>query len=221
MNPFKPTTVSYQDWETLKDLQWHCTKCELKAGQAKTWQIWRQEKGIQMDVDFKEKHASSIFCITCNSKTVHRKLKSLDILEETKARSGISQKLALKIKSIYKNEEAILLRNTPPNELEIDHKFPQIRWSKDEDKYSDEITEKEVRDKFILLNRSGNQLKSRNCERCVKNGDRGNFPGIYFWFLGNEKWNAAPNDEAGCVGCFWHDPYKWREELNKEVNKKY
>ena len=40
MNPFKENTTSHNDWEVLKDLQWHCTKCELKSGQAKTWQIW-------------------------------------------------------------------------------------------------------------------------------------------------------------------------------------
>ncbi len=48
MNPFKnEKTTSYQDWEVLKDLKWHCTKCELKSAQAKTWQVWRQN-GIQI-----------------------------------------------------------------------------------------------------------------------------------------------------------------------------
>lgn len=41
-NPFKSNTTSFYDWEVLKDLKWHCTKCELKSGQAKTWQVWRQ-----------------------------------------------------------------------------------------------------------------------------------------------------------------------------------
>lgn len=50
-NPFRDDTVSHYDWEVLKDLKWHCTKCELKSGQAKTWQIWRAEKGIQLDKD--------------------------------------------------------------------------------------------------------------------------------------------------------------------------
>jgi len=48
-NPFKVNTTSYNDWEVLKDLQWHCTKCELQSGQAKTWQTWRDEKGIQFE----------------------------------------------------------------------------------------------------------------------------------------------------------------------------
>lgn len=220
MNPFKENTTSYHDWEVLKDLQWHCTKCELKSGQAKTWQVWRQEKGIQMDVDLNGKADSRIFCKSCSSKTVHRKLKSLVILEDTKSRSGISQKLALKVKTVYKCEEALFIREMSSKELEIDHKFPQIRWSKNEEKYSNDITEEEIKEKFILLTRSNNLLKSRNCERCVKTNKRGNFPGIYFWYEGNQDWNGNNNfDENGCVGCFWHDPYKWREALNKIVNK--
>lgn len=219
-NPFKENTTSYHDWDILKDLEWHCTKCELKSGQAKTWQVWRQN-GIQIDTDDNKNFYKIIFCDTCNNKTVHRKLKSLVILEDTKSRSGISQKLALKIKTIYKCEEALFLREMPSKELEIDHKFPQIRWKQNEDRYSDEISEHEIKRKFILLTRSNNLLKSRNCERCVKTNKRGYFPGIYFWYEGDENWNGSDSfDENGCIGCFWHDPYKWRYELNKIVNKK-
>jgi hypothetical protein len=68
------------------------------------------------------------------------------------------------------------------------------------------------------LTRSNNLLKSRQCERCVKTGQRGNFPGIYFWYVGDETWQgASKSDENGCVGCFWYDPYKWRQELNKKI----
>ncbi|MBC7795370.1 MAG: hypothetical protein H7Z37_00695, partial [Pyrinomonadaceae bacterium] len=49
MNPFKPNTTSYHDYEILKDLQWHCIKCELKSGQAKTWQTWRDAYGLQFE----------------------------------------------------------------------------------------------------------------------------------------------------------------------------
>lgn len=220
MNPFKnPKTTSFHDWEILKDLQWHCTKCELKSGQAKTWQVWRQN-GIQIDTDENENFFKNIVCKKCNSKTVHRKLKSLEILEETKSRSGISQKLSLKVKAVYKCQEALFLREMPSKELEVDHKFPQIRWNKNEDKHENDISDEEIKNKFILLTRSNNLLKSRNCERCVKTNKRGNFPGIYFWSEGDENWNGENFfDENGCKGCFWYDPHKWREELNKLVNK--
>ena len=73
------------------------------------------------------------FCKTCDMNTVHRKLESLEILDDTKVRTGIPVSLARKIKIIYKNEEALFLREFAPKELEIDHKFPQIRWESDEE----------------------------------------------------------------------------------------
>ena len=217
-NPFKPNTTSCHDWEVLKDLQWHCTKCELKSGQAKTWQVWRQN-GIQLDTDEKGNFYKKIFCKTCQNKTVHRKLKSLEILQDTKARSGIPQKLARRVKEVYKYQEAMLLRKMPPKELEVDHKFPQVRWCENEQENKSTMSEKEIKQKFILLTRSNNLLKSRYCEECVKTGKRGHFPGIYFWHKGDENWRGKNRcDEQGCVGCFWYDPYRWREELNKLVN---
>ena len=219
-NPFKPNTTSHHDWEVMKDLKWHCTKCELQSGQAKTWQVWRQEKGIQLDKDEKGNWYKNIFCPTCGIKTVHRKLKSLEILDETKSRSGIPQKLAKKVKQVYHNEDAVFLREFSSRELEVDHKFPQIRWRSDEEENKVTMSEEEIKNKFILLTRSNNLLKSRYCEKCVKTGKRGHFPGIYFWYEGDENWRGKDKfDENGCVGCFWYDPYKWREELNKIVNK--
>jgi len=218
-NPFKDGTTSYQDWETLKNLQWHCTKCELKSGQAKTWQVWRQS-GIQLDTDEKGNFYKIQECPKCNSITVHRKLKNLEILEETKVRSGISQYLARKVKELYKNEEAVYLRQMPPKELEVDHKFPQVRWNSDEEENKPTMSEAEIRVKFILLTRSNSLLKSRYCEKCFKNNKRGSFPGISFWYDGNEDWKGDLHDEKGCIGCFWYDPYEWRKKLNEIVNSK-
>jgi hypothetical protein len=218
-NPFKKDTTSYHDWEILKDLKWHCTKCELKSGQAKTWQVWRQEKGIQLDKDEKDKWFKTIDCPTCGFKTVHRKLKSLELLDETKSRSGINPKLARRIKQVYDNEDALFLRKLAPKLLEVDHKFPQIRWQSDEKENLLSMSDKEIKEKFILLTRENNLLKSRQCEKCFKDNIRGNFPGIYFWYQGDEKWQGDKYSEDGCIGCFWHNPYKWREELNKLVNK--
>ncbi len=218
-NPFKINTISFNDWKILKDLNWHCTKCELKSGQAKTWQVWRQN-GIQLDIDSRGNYFLKQICSKCNNNTIHRKLKTLEILEETNIRSGISIKLSKRIKDLYNNIEAVFLREMPSKELEIDHKFPQVRWESDEEKYLDNIDDTIIKSKFILLTRANNLLKSRYCEKCKKNNIRGNFPGIYFWYQGNEKWQGKNEyDENGCIGCFWYDPFKWREELNKIVNK--
>ena len=219
-NPFKNGSKQYIDFETMSDLKWHCTKCELKATQAKTWQVWRQEKGIQFDMDKNGRYDGRFYCEKCGTTTVHRKLKSTKILETTKSRTGISGKISKRIKQLYNNEEAVFLRKLSDNELEIDHKFPQIRWKTDEEDFSKDTNE-ELKNKFILLTRSNNLLKSRYCERCVKTGKRGCFPGIEFWFFGDENWNGINKfDKNGCVGCFWNDPYKWRDELKKILNKK-
>lgn len=217
-NPFKENTTSYNDWEVLKDLQWHCTKCELKSGQAKTWQTWRDEKGIQFEEPTPRRWEKRTFCETCQKTTSHRKLKTLELLENVSIRTQITPKIAKKVKDLYQNEEAVFLRKLSPTELEIDHRFPQIRWNSNEDK-NDNLSDDELKAKFILLNRNNNLWKSRQCEKCFKDGTRGNFPGIEFWYAGNKTWQGtSKSDENGCVGCFWYDPYKWREELNKLIN---
>lgn len=220
-NPFKEGTTSYKDFETMLDLKWHCSKCELKSGQAKTWQVWRQN-GIQLEETTLNRWEKRIFCKKCDNKTVHRKLKSLIILKETKSRSGIPQKLARKIKEILKHEDALFLRQMPPKELEVDHKFPQVRWDENEEENNTNMPESEIKDKFILLSRSNNLLKSRYCEKCLKTAERGYFPGIYYWFKGGKTWDPKINkhDKNGCEGCFWNNPYKWRKELNKVIHKK-
>jgi hypothetical protein len=219
MNPFKPNSTSYHDYEILKDLQWHCTKCELRSGQAKTWQTWRDAYGLQFEESSpgSRRWESRVYCKTCDKTTVHRKLRTLEISEVTSARSGISTKTANRIKKLRNYEEAVLLRKLSPRELEVDHKFPQIRWNKDEESNDDNASDEYLISKFILLNRNNNLLKSRNCERCYQTNKRGNFPGIYFWYEGDEHWRTDPHDEKGCIGCFWYDPYKWREELNKII----
>ena len=216
MNPFKFNTTSYLDYEVMGDLQEHCTRCELKSSQAKTWQTWRDAYGIQFaeTLQGSGKYDIRKFCVSCNKKTVHRQLATLERNQNTSSRAGISAKLATRIKKLLKYEEAFWLRELAGNLLEVDHKFPQIRWNSDEE--SDEnANDDELISKYILFTRSNNLLKSRNCERCVKTNKRGNFPGIYFWYDGTENWETESHDEKGCVGCFWYDPYTWRAELNK------
>ena len=218
-NPFNPGTKPYEDFETLSDLQWHCTKCELKSGQAKTWQVWRQEKGIQLDQDEKGNWYKKLYCENCKEKTIHRKLKSVEILDVNKARSGIPSKIAKRVKQLYGNEEAVLLRKLSDNELEVDHRFPQIRWGENEADNS-LLSDEQLKEKFMLLNRSHNLLKSRYCERCFAEKIRGSFPGIKYWYEGNEQWQGANDcDPSGCVGCFWYDPYEWRKKLNELIKK--
>ncbi|MFA6376280.1 MAG: hypothetical protein WCX69_02655 [Candidatus Paceibacterota bacterium] len=140
---------------------------------------------------------------------------------ETKTRSGLPVKLSNRIKGILNFEEALFLRKMESRELEVDHKFPQVRWCKNESQNHPAMSIAEIKGKFILLTRSNNLLKSRYCEKCFKTGKRGNFPGIYYWYEGGKEWDEKIDkyDEKGCKGCFWYDPYRWREGLNGIVNK--
>lgn len=219
-NPFNIGTASHNDFEILKDLKWHCSKCELESAQAKTWQVWRQ-MGLQMAKDEKGNFYKRKECKNCNKVTFHRALKTLEISDETNIRSPISKTLTNKIKKLYNCEESVLLRKLIPNQLEIDHKFPQIRWENNENINHNNMSAQEIKERFILLNRSNNLLKSRYCEKCFQKGIRGNFPGIYFWHKGNGQWDKSLGkyNEKGCIGCFWYDPYEWRKELNKILNK--
>lgn len=107
-----------------------------------------------------------------------------------------------------------------PNELEVDHRFPQVRWSRNE-VFDPNMSESQLRAKFQLLTRQHNLWKSRYCENCVKTSERGTFIGINFFAKGTQLWDKtyASDDERGCEGCFWYDPQQWREALNRLIDK--
>jgi len=108
-----------------------------------------------------------------------------------------------------------------PNQLEVDHRFPQVRWSQDET-YDFDMSEEEIHRKFQLLTREHNLWKSRYCEHCKLTGERGTFIGINYFYNGGEMWDQdiPDGDEKGCFGCFWCDPESWRDSLNSELRRK-
>lgn len=216
MNPFKIGSKQYKDFETMSDCQWHCSKCELLSGQAKTWQVWRQEKGIQLDQDEKGHWYKVMFCPNCKENTYHRKLKSVEILENTlKARNNIPRNIVKRAKEIYECIDEYTMRTEAAKDLELDHRVPQVRWTTDEDD-NNNLTDEQIKEKFMLLTSKNNLLKSRVCEHCAKTGKRGNgYKVIEYWYIGDQKYDES----IGCVGCFWHDPSTWRKKLNDFVKE--
>lgn len=216
MNPFKEGSNQYKDFETMSDCQWHCSKCELLSGQAKTWQVWRQEKGIQLDQDESGNWYKMIVCPHCGIKTVHRKLKSTDIVtEHLKARTGIPTYVVKRAKELFGCVDEYSMRTEAAKVLEIDHRTPQVRWTTNENDNTN-LTDEQIKSKFMLLTSPNNLLKSRICEECVKTNKRGKgYKEIEFWYVGDENYS----DNIGCIGCFWHNPSKWRAELNKVLKK--
>jgi len=164
-----------------------------------------QKHGYQIE-------SKKMHCPVCNAETVHYRL----ILP-----GEISAKLRKRVLEHYKNTEAITLRQMLPSQLEVDHRFPQVRWSQDET-YDPEMSEEQIHRTFQLLTREHNLWKSRYCERCKQTRERGTFIGINYFYKGGEMWdpNIAGDDERGCSGCFWYDPETWRNSLNSELERK-
>lgn len=212
--PFNQGTKVYQVFQTLMDCNWHCGKHELPGTQpAKAIQIIRQH-GYEIE-------NKTIYCHVCVDKTVHRRLVSTTATNISIVRSNISESLKKRVKAVYQNTDAITQREHQPAELEVDHRFPQVRWSKPEDDYPLTMSVEEIKAKFQLLTRQNNLWKSRYCERCVQTGQRGIFIGINYFYEGNANWPAdvSPDDEQGCKGCFWYDPSKWRQSLNEFIEQ--
>lgn len=212
-HPFNEGTKLAQIFTILSDSKWHCGKHELPGTQsAKAIQIIRQH-GFDIE-------NSTYYCDKCEDKTVHRRLISTTPVESSFIHLQFPSKLRQRVLKHYNNIEAITLREMIPNELEVDHRFPQVCWSKDES-YDINMTDEELHQKFQLLTRQHNLWKSRYCEHCEKTGERGTFIGINYFAQGGPNWDPKINrdDEKGCLGCFWYNPNNWRLKLNELINK--
>lgn len=209
--PFNEGTKLEKIFTILSDGEWHCGKHELPGTQpAKAIQIIRQH-GFNIE-------NKTMYCNVCKDKTVHRRLTSLEPVKDSFVRLKLSNKLRQRILKLYNNTEAITMREMPPNLLEVDHRFPQVRWSKDE-VYNENMTDEEIKKKFQLLTREHNLWKSRFCEKCKETNERGTFIGIDYFATGEKFWDKSlsPNNELGCKGCFWYNPDIWRISLNKKI----
>lgn len=210
--PFREGTKLYQTFQILADENWHCSKHDLPGTQpAKAIQVIRQHG---YDIENKTE-----YCEICKENTVHRRLVSIHPSASSVTRSRLPRTLINRVKELYKNIEAITHREYSSTQLEVDHRFPQVRWSTPEGVHDPNMPEAEIIAKFQLLTRSHNLWKSRYCEACVKTGDRGTFIGINYFYAGNSVWpdEIPSDDERGCYGCFWYNPEAWRRSLNEFI----
>lgn len=211
--PFSQGSKLRQTFQILVDCNWHCGKHELPGTQpAKAIQIIRQNG---YEVEKRTQH-----CARCDERTVHRRLVSTSPSASSVARSALPEKLKGRVKTLFKNIEAITQRTYEANQLEVDHRFPQVRWSSPEAMNDPNMSDADITAKFQLLTRQHNLWKSRYCEACLKTGRRGTYIGIEYFYEGGLIWpeDIHPDDERGCIGCFWYDPEKWRQSLNQLVS---
>ena len=151
--PFNEGTKIYQIFMILSDQEWHCGKHDLPGTQpAKAIQIINQH-GYLVE-------KSTRYCQVCNDKTVHRRLVSKEPKKPSINRILISNNLRKRVLSLYNNTESVTLRQMTAELLEVDHRFPQVRWSHDEI-LPDYMSDDEIRKHFQLLTRANNLWKSR------------------------------------------------------------
>jgi len=211
--PFNEGTKLRRIFVILSDQQWHCGKHELPGTQpAKAIQIIRHN-GFEVE-------NKTMQCTVCGEKTVHRRLKSTEPTRSSIVRIPLPDKLRKRILQAFNNTEAITQRELLPTQLEVDHRFPQVRWSADED-FDENMSSLEIIRRFQLLTRENNLWKSRFCERCKETGLRGTFIGINYFAEGGPRWNPSipDDDERGCFGCFWYNPSVWRTSLNSTLDQ--
>ena len=135
-HPFSDGTKLEQIFTILSDGDWHCGKHELPGTQpAKAIQIIRQH-GFQIE-------NKTLNCPICGYATVHRRLISTEPIAPSFVRLQLPTKLRKRVLQHYKNTEAITLRQMLPNQLEVDHRFPQVRWVQDET-YDPEMSEEQI-----------------------------------------------------------------------------
>lgn len=141
----------------------------------------------------------------------------------SKRTENIPQETRNQVKRIFNCKDSYT--GSTDNSVLPDHKFPEIRWGVDPD-ISDNVglSDEEAQRKFQPLANRFNLLKKEACKKCFAEGRRQYPYGIKFYYQGEELWDEkiprqGAEAEAGCVGCGWYDILKWKEELNKKLNK--
>ena len=226
---FDRTTKVWMVYEILKDLQWHCRECEYThtgitqiAGGSGIQGLQRGTKtrpGLVIE-------SANHLCTTCDKMTRHDRWQGN--FSRAIPGSSMPRGFVERAVSLLRGRDVVELTERPPNQLTVDHKVPQMRWSPEEAKKQTDysgMSDDEIQDRFQLLKKSNgsvshNLLKSRSCERCYRTGQRGAPFGIKFFYSGDGKW--APSDKqdpSGCIGCGWYDFDKWRQALNSAISR--
>jgi hypothetical protein len=205
---FKKESTQSKVFNLLRDKNWHCRECEGKsvasgqyAGGGGIQGLQRGTKGRPGLVIVQDKR----MCKECGRATRHDRWTGET--QTANAASALPENLQNRILELYDYTDVIECRKRPKHELIIDHRFPMERWGEAEAANDPDMSDDEIRRKFQLLKKDAagnhNLLKSRACERCIKQGLRGAPFEIRFWYQGDEKWPEVPqkgrNAEQGCL----------------------
>ena len=211
----KPGSITQRYLETYQDLKEHCDTCvgeTLGSNQPAARAKDLRNRGYVL-----KKHGNqyvrSVFCKMCGKSTPHRQLESAEPINAAVHRANWSNKFVKRVKKILSNYDEIERRTLNPAQLEIDHRVPHIRFTESEHLDENNITDNEVRERYMLLKRDNNLLKSRACERCERDGKRqASRDGVKWFYQGSEEFTGS------CAGCFWHNPSLWTTKLNEQIS---
>lgn len=106
-------------------------------------------------------------------------------------------------KKIRKNRCVVLATG----KTEVDHKDGR----RDDPRLQDPTKVKE--DDFQPLSKAANNAKRQHCKTCRETGKRFNAAQLGYAV---SQWKGNGEYRGTCVGCYWHDPFRF----NKEVSKK-
>ncbi len=211
-NPFNEGTLWYKTFEILSDLKPHCAVCELPWSQpAKSIQVIRQH-WFEFEGS-KSNHLIKLYCPNCRRKTVHRRMISLERANIPILRTAtLTEKLKKRIRDMYQNIDAFLWYEPSGRKVEVDHRIPQVRREENEEDY-ETMTDEQLKEKFMLLVREHNLLKSRNCEKCKRTWIRQPF----LWINAFYEWDQNYEKPLWCKWCGWYNPEKRKEYINKKL----
>lgn len=209
-NPYTPGTQWHKILEVMRDLKWHCAKCELPGSQpAKSIQKlrldgWEFEK---VGSNWEKRY----YCAICDAVTSQRRLVSLVRSGALRDRAAMPTAVRERVINHYGNRDELLGYAPTGRAIEIDHRVPQVRWKTEEENVDISITTADIERRFMLLVREHNLLKSRSCEKCARTDIRQPLLGIAYFYRGDARYD----DSLGCEGCGWHNPKVWKDELNR------
>jgi hypothetical protein len=189
--------------------EWVCVDCAISSSQPAA--VFREVKklGYEFEEISTNRWGKSEYCPCCGRKTTHYRLLSIEPLTDKKVRYAIKPQVKQHIVSILGGRDAFSGASIT-SVIEVDHKVPFLRLSNDID--ISKFDNKDIIDNLQLLTPSHNKLKSRQCEKCAREGKRPPFFGVKFWYEGNEDYKGT------CVGCGWYDTKTWQNKLNAKLS---
>ena len=226
---FDKTTKVWMVFEVLRDMQWHCRECEYThtgitqiAGGSGIQGLQRGTKSrLGMVIE-----SANHLCAKCGRTTRHDRWEGN--YSESIPSPSMPRSFASRAINVLGGRDVVESTERTPNQLTIDHKLPQLRWTADESEVQSaygSMSDDDIRGLFQLLKKSNgsvshNLLKSRACETCFKDGRRGTPFGIHFFYEGGPHWEpASKQDPSGCIGCGWYDFATWRAALNRALQE--